>query len=45
MNKLQILYGIALRQNVDKIFYQMKVALAVNARLYDSAESVKNESC
>ena len=36
MNKLQNLYGVALRQNVDKTVHQLKVA--VGAVLYDCTE-------
>ena len=36
MNKLQNLYGIALRQNVDKTVHQLKVA--VGAVLYHCTE-------
>ena len=43
MNKLQNLYGIALRQNVDKTVHQLKVA--VGAVLYHSTEFENSENC
>ena len=43
MNKLQNLYGIALRQNVDKTVHQLKVA--VGAVLYHCTEFNNSESC
>ena len=42
MNKLQNLYGIALRQNVDKTAHQLKVA--VGAVLYHSTEFENSEN-
>ena len=42
MNKLQNLYGIALRQNVDKTVHQLKVA--VGAVLYHCTEFNNSES-
>ena len=43
MNKLQNLYGIALRKYTDKTTHQLKVALPVDAILYHSSELVKTE--
>ena len=43
MNKLQNLYGIVLRQNVDKTVHQLKVA--VGAVLYHCTEFNNSESC
>ena len=43
MNKLQSLYGIALRQNVGKTVHQLKVA--VGAVLYHCTEFNNSESC
>ena len=43
MNKLQNLYGIALRQNVDKTVHQLKVA--VRAVLHHSTEFENSENC
>ena len=42
MNKLQNLYGIALRQNVNKTIHQLKVA--VGAVLYHNTELENSES-
>ena len=43
MNKLQNLYGIALRKYTDKTTHQLKVALPVDSVLYHSFELVKTE--
>ena len=42
MNKLQNLYGIALRQNVDKTVHQLK--FAVSAVLYHNTEFENSEN-
>ena len=43
INKLQNLYGIALRQNVNKTVHEMKVV--IGAVLYHSTEFKETENC
>lgn len=43
MNKIENIFGIALRQNVDNYVHQLKVAIV--AALYHSSNFTKTENC
>ena len=43
MNKIENIFGIALRQNVDNYVHQLKVAIV--AALYHSSNFAKTENC